>query len=416
MHAYFFPLFFTSTVGILLSSAVNLMDGAYQLAGLAGGLAPLMIYHIILAREETLSPSSIDGIYYFGFLVTIITLVSTAVSLGLTQDTPDLQWILLQFGLGLVATGYALFARLHLLSKASQSIGVIDATEKLAASMNRSAAEFDNAIYQMSAFITQTKARLEQLTQNHLEQTKKIEDQLQVTFDTMAIAANKVASEVANSVTSLAASYNTAAQITTNLSGKLSKLGDLETQITSINKTLVEVAALTNALTDANNSIADLSEKSKGAATAIDTMHFPNINQAFIGITSLTNSVASTENSLANLSQKAEDAANVITTKLVAPLQNIDISKQNLASQTPLPSVQETLLSHLVNIDTSIESASEAARSATNILKAVHDDAKQIRSEIRDLNNSLTVISRNPSAGEPDRHSHKGFLSGFFGK
>lgn len=112
-----------SVGGIILSA--KFCSGPKYLFSI--GMTPLLFYHFTLKRKakDGLSQATIDSVYYFGFLVTIATLVAAIFSFVLkwcvepTQVTTD--QIAFQFGLGLLATGYALFARLHLIGISHRS-------------------------------------------------------------------------------------------------------------------------------------------------------------------------------------------------------------------------------------------------------------------------------------------------------
>jgi len=84
-----------------------------------GGVIPLVWYHLVYLASRAragLSQSAIDSVYYFGFLVTIAALGVSAVSLAVHGNKVSMDTIAYQFGLGLLATGYAVFARMHLTS------------------------------------------------------------------------------------------------------------------------------------------------------------------------------------------------------------------------------------------------------------------------------------------------------------
>ena len=84
-----------------------------------GGGAPLVYYHVgyLAPRAKLgLSQAAIDSVYYFGFLITIAALGVSAVSLAVNSGKVPLNDIAFQFGLGLMATGYAVLARMHLTS------------------------------------------------------------------------------------------------------------------------------------------------------------------------------------------------------------------------------------------------------------------------------------------------------------
>jgi hypothetical protein len=87
--------------------------------GMVGGGLPLLYYHLgyLSPRaKKGLSQSAIDSVYYFGFLVTISALGVSAVTLALSGGNEPLSNVAFQFGLGLLATGYAVVARMHLSS------------------------------------------------------------------------------------------------------------------------------------------------------------------------------------------------------------------------------------------------------------------------------------------------------------
>lgn len=94
------------------------------------GLIPLIAYHIYLGLKvkQNISQNTIDSVYYFGFIVTIMTLglstiwysIPEGTSLGGIEIMPkgkkNVLTIAYQFGLGLFATAYALFARMQLMA------------------------------------------------------------------------------------------------------------------------------------------------------------------------------------------------------------------------------------------------------------------------------------------------------------
>ena len=90
-------------------------------------IAPLIFYHMAYLRPRAkagLSQTAIDSVYYFGFLVTIGALGASAIKLGTSQKLESLADVGFQFGLGLLATGYAVFARMHLSSAVLSSDGI----------------------------------------------------------------------------------------------------------------------------------------------------------------------------------------------------------------------------------------------------------------------------------------------------
>ena len=105
-----------ASFGLLIAATVLHLPP--WVAMLGGGI-PLVYYHLgyLASRaKKGLSQTAIDSVYYFGFLVTIAALGVSAVSLAVSGGKVPLNNIAFQFGLGLLATGYAVLARMHLTS------------------------------------------------------------------------------------------------------------------------------------------------------------------------------------------------------------------------------------------------------------------------------------------------------------
>ncbi len=154
MHKSFFLLFIVTLI-IVAATAFAKTDQLH-LAGIVFSLIPLISYHFSLNRKKTLTSNEVDSVYYFGFLVTVSTLVATAIAIALNKESkPNLSGIMLQFALGLVATGYALLARLHLLSKLQDNSEhtFIESSENIAKRVNDIASELSRAQNQITAFI-----------------------------------------------------------------------------------------------------------------------------------------------------------------------------------------------------------------------------------------------------------------------
>lgn len=94
------------------------------LLGLVLGITPLVYYHFAFLRpkanKDELTQPAIDSVYYFGFLITVASLGLSAVSIATSGDETDFNNVIFQFGVGLIATGYAVIARMHLISIQAQ--------------------------------------------------------------------------------------------------------------------------------------------------------------------------------------------------------------------------------------------------------------------------------------------------------
>lgn len=115
---YFNTLIFCIVVSIGLLVTATVM-GMSPWLSMIGALTPLGYYHLFYlapkAKKE-LSQSAVDSVYYFGFLLTVAALGISAVSIAHAGTSPDLSKVSFQFGIGLIATGYAVIARMHLSS------------------------------------------------------------------------------------------------------------------------------------------------------------------------------------------------------------------------------------------------------------------------------------------------------------
>ena len=100
-------------------------------SSIVAALIPLIWYHNYLARlaKKGLSQTEIDSVYYFGFLITVMALGASALSMVHSDTSLNLSPVpvITQFGVGLFATGYAVIARMHLSSLSTQSSNAEDA-------------------------------------------------------------------------------------------------------------------------------------------------------------------------------------------------------------------------------------------------------------------------------------------------
>jgi len=84
-----------------------------------GAMLPLIYYHVVflwLKRRDTPADgAAVDSVYYYGFLVTVAALAVSALDVAFDRAQND--DVLFNFGLGLGATGYAVLARMHLMSR-----------------------------------------------------------------------------------------------------------------------------------------------------------------------------------------------------------------------------------------------------------------------------------------------------------
>lgn len=103
---------FVVLLGLSAVLLARLHDAEYKFI-LAAGTIPLTMYFgILFANVKKISRNAIDNIYYFGFLITIVSLAISAYNFD--EKGMDLSLITKQFSVGLVATGLALMYKLVL--------------------------------------------------------------------------------------------------------------------------------------------------------------------------------------------------------------------------------------------------------------------------------------------------------------
>jgi len=122
----------TVSVGLIILGQILSLS---PLIGVALSCAPLLYYHVVVLWWRTngeLTSTEIDSVYYFGFLITIFSLAAGVYSFkSANANAGQEDTLLSQFAVGIVATAYAVFARMHLAGR-SDGISVGDPQERLA--------------------------------------------------------------------------------------------------------------------------------------------------------------------------------------------------------------------------------------------------------------------------------------------
>lgn len=128
------------------------------------GIGPLVYYHLkilVPATKHGLSPTGIDSVYYFGFLITVVALAISAIHIASNAEQTSIGTVVLHFGLGLFATGYAVFARMHLNSLATAT-GLLSEEQIMDRYVQRSAKLVDHietSTTKLATFATEIIAR-----------------------------------------------------------------------------------------------------------------------------------------------------------------------------------------------------------------------------------------------------------------
>ena len=170
-------------------SALALMGGVFfpipSLVSFSGALAPLIWYHLFYLRPkagEGLGPAAIDSVYYYGFLVTVGALGATTLDLSINGFGGDFAVVAFQFGLGLLATGYAVWARVHLTASAKlldqEELAeimnkYIEESRQLVTNVSMASAEFASFAQTLIEKSSSFAARMESQTKSSIEEATK---------------------------------------------------------------------------------------------------------------------------------------------------------------------------------------------------------------------------------------------------
>lgn len=367
MHKSFLPLFIISLFGVLGSSFINHENTQYHWIGLISGLSPLVSYYYFLSKKNILSPSEIDSVYYFGFLITVITLVSTAIAIGIATKLPEIKWILLQFGLGLIATGIALFARLMLMTKSSNSveIDVVESSKILVSSVNKVSGEFDNASYIAKSFVDQLQIRLNEMVS---ESENRFRDNLQNSLDiyttsiesiseaTLLKCSNTIETSTKNfsdALTLIVAEIkrieNEAASVSFQTAGvRLEEFSlQIQTSLSDITNKTTEVSSLSAAgiaeLGSTTRKVQKLAIDIAGKLEKIDQIQ--NLLQSIINTSDaldvLNQATSTASSSVTKLNSTSAEAAKTIDRQIIEPLATSGIQTGLLHLNVQFPEKME---------------------------------------------------------------------------
>jgi len=169
------------------------------------GLVPVLGYHYALSQKRSpqkggghLSDAEIDSVYYFGFIVTLLTLIAAVFTLGLTNSSEvEPKTIGIQFGLGLFVTGYALIARLHLQVTNELGLEPEDAYANYVDRVNSLLGRVDVAYADLDVLLKRLVDRLRTtLETESKENSSRISRQVEESFAPLLTACQQLADQI----------------------------------------------------------------------------------------------------------------------------------------------------------------------------------------------------------------------------
>lgn len=170
-----FPLCYTIAAVGIAASTWMLTSGASAAGSQAVrivtfflfGVGPIVAYFLVVRQALTenrhaVPESSIDAVYYLGFLITLTTLLSTVISYGALGKTDassvNVVFIGASFALSLVATAVALFGRIVLIQQRDAAPAAPDAE----AFLEDRLIELDDSYAHLSSVMRDASSRFEQ--------------------------------------------------------------------------------------------------------------------------------------------------------------------------------------------------------------------------------------------------------------
>lgn len=193
-------------IGIFTFSLTPDLDKSLRFTGISlSGFIPIIFYHYSLHRQRSskqgkihLTDAEIDSVYYFGFVITLLTLIAAVFTLGLASSNEiEPQTIGIQFGLGLFVTGYALIGRLHLQVTNESDLEPEDAYATYVDRVNSLLGRVDVAYADLDELLKRLVDRLRTtLETESKENSSRVNRQVEDSFAPLLVACQQLASQI----------------------------------------------------------------------------------------------------------------------------------------------------------------------------------------------------------------------------
>lgn len=240
-------------------------------------LLPMAWYHFLFltpkARSGELTSVEIDSVYYYGFLVTILALAASALTLAIHGVGGDTMLLVgAQFGLGLIATGYAVAARMHLLT-VSTNFEAGDTDKVVDAYVLRSRELISNMELASTSFLSFASSLQEQSASAAADSQRRLESLVTESAKGFGAGVESTLSEAKRSIEELRVLLNDAAFGSERQELKKSVQGSL-TAVTKLNVALEEMAVLSGtsatAASEMTTSFTQMNERAGLMAERLD--------------------------------------------------------------------------------------------------------------------------------------------------
>jgi predicted transcriptional regulator len=245
------------------------------------GLLPIVVYYMFLRRAlhrptQSVTESNIDSIYYLGFLITLTTLLASVISYGVTgfgnaqNASGTVIFIATGFGLSLLATAFALWARVDLVQQREERLTSQD-PEKVA---DDSLFQLEEASRRLTAALDEASSRFNaSLTATNSSLSRDVSDLITDTRTSLAKFVQEASAEVSSSQRDMAEqSASCVAAMSANNQTLLAQLGVVIEQARTSLRDFVKEASLEESSSALAKAIADVTaslSKTSGELSAL---------------------------------------------------------------------------------------------------------------------------------------------------
>lgn len=366
----------------MIISALALVAGLLlplpDLVPFAAALLPLVWYHLGFLRpqaERGLSQAAIDSVYYYGFLITVGALGATALDLSLNGMGDDFSAVAFQFGLGLLATGYAVWARVHLVGIAKQMdedelrdlMGLqIEKSRELLSSIELAVSSFTSFSETLVSKTVDFHSRVEEQTKSSIDRATADFSKGISTITEQADIALQDLRGIVNDVTfgtereELKKSVSSMVQTVAKLTGSLDKLsGSANSSATSTQAFAAGLSAVNDGATGTANQLQRLSS---------DEGLVARFGSALVGSTSSLSEFTSISSASASALSQVGDAANPVSGELKGLATALAKSTEASQAATKILSSLQTLGGHAGGLNTDLDALKGGIQSLQSTL------------------------------------------------
>jgi len=336
-------------IAIALIFGLTLFDGAsgayrsipseLQVRGamFAAGLLPIVAFYTSLyfrlrQRSDIPSDSEIDSIYYLGFLVTLVTLIATVLSVTFAvfrdegRPTPlgqqtTLISVSIAFALSLTATAISLFFRISLVA-IKERVGGDQSLEAIETRVSEMILRADHAYSQLVASIESTLDQFRELSRSQRSaQQADLESAMQVFNQQLSAFVHKFAHDIAEaglaeSIQRVSASFQEGGGA---LAAAIKSLGPIPRRASVILERLDDVASATEG---SHAEISQLQSNISAAATRLGSLPSDALREGILRLGSQLNALNNALGELQNQTLAAASASSGSLNRTTQELEN----------------------------------------------------------------------------------------------